>query len=321
MSDPVTGDLPPPRFPGLAPRVSAFFLVAVALAVGFMALVAYKQGWLTPHTSVYFLANNALGINKGMPVRLHGFPIGSVEELKLGSPGVEVRLSIDTQYLGRIPKDSQARLARESGVVGATSIDIIPGRAPTPLAENERLDFEPSRTLAEIIDDLRRQMAPAFAELRVVLAQMSKSGEGMPDTLKALREEARRLPETHDQVRKVLGTADRTLVEVARAAKSAESAAISAKSTADEVRASVPAIASKLSTTLDSLGAAASQLNATGEDARETLRAARPAIDRGEVAAREAGEVFSAVKRVWPLNDAFREPERTLTIDSFEARP
>jgi len=44
-----------------------------------------------------------------MPVKLHGFTIGSVSEMQLAPGGVDVRLSLATEYLMRIPQDSQAR--------------------------------------------------------------------------------------------------------------------------------------------------------------------------------------------------------------------
>ncbi|MBV8032361.1 MAG: MCE family protein [Betaproteobacteria bacterium] len=313
--------VPPSRFPGLAAKVRAFVIVAVLLPASFMALVAYKQGWLTPHTRVHFVAANALGISKGMPVKLHGFVVGSVTDMRLSQGGVDVELSINSEHVPSIPKDSRARLSRESGVVGAASIDVLPGSASEALAEGDRLGFEPSRGLSEIIDDLRRQMAPAFQELRQVLAQMNRSGEAMPAMMKKLQAEAEKLPETHDAVRKFLHDADRAVAQVGDAAKSADRTAQSARGAVEHVDAQIPALASKLATTLDSLGAASAQLRQTGEEAREALRAARPAIDRSESAVREAGEVVGAVKRVWPISDQFRDaPERTLPIDSAEGR-
>ncbi len=319
MSEPF---VPPTRFPGLVARVNLFLALAAALAAGFLGLVAYKQGWLVPHSRVHFVAENALGIAKGMPVRLHGFVVGSVEDLDLEFGDVDVTLSIDTRHLSQIPKDSRARLARESGVVGAASIDIIPGKAQVPLAAGERLAYEPSRGLAEIIDDLRKQVTPAFNELRQVLAQMKGSGEGMADTVKILQDQTKRLPETHEALRQVLRDADRTLVEVRQAAKSADAAAQSARLAVEHVDRNVQPLASKLSTTLDSLGSAAGELRQTGEEARVTLRSARPALERSETAAREASEVLTAAKRIWPISGSVaKSPDPVLPIDSFETRP
>jgi ABC-type transporter Mla subunit MlaD len=89
----------------------------------------------------------------------------------------------------------------------------------------------------------------------------------------------------------------------------------------EAVERATPALAAKLATTLDSLDGAVVQLRQTAAEAQETLRGVRPVIDRSESAMRDASEVFSAAKRVWPLSDAFKDaPDATLPIDSFEAR-
>jgi len=93
--------LPPGRFTRLVLKVNVFLLIALALGAAFMGLVAYKQGWFVRQSPLHFVTPNALGINKGMPVKLHGFTIGQVSELKLAEGGVDVQLSIVSEYLRR----------------------------------------------------------------------------------------------------------------------------------------------------------------------------------------------------------------------------
>ena len=70
-----------------------------------------------------------------------------------------------------------------------------------------------------------------------------------------------------------------------------------------------------------SIDSAAQQLRKTGEEAQGTIQRARPVLERGDAVARDAGEVFNAAKRVWPLSDSFNETtDRELPIDSFDAR-
>src|SRR2546427_535601 len=210
--------LPPGRFSGLVLKVNAFLLIALILVAAFMGLVAYKQGWFVHQSPIHFVTPNALGLNKGMPVKLHGFTVGSVSDLQLAPGGVDVRLLIGSEYLVRIPQDSHAKHAREAGVIGASVIDIVPGKAERALAEGAQIDFEPA------------------------------SG-------------------------------------------------------------------------IQSIDAAATQLKKTGEEAQLTLRNARPLLDHSETAAREAGDVLTAAKRIWPLSDSFKESsDGMLPIDSFEAQ-
>jgi ABC-type transporter Mla subunit MlaD len=148
---------------------------------------------------------------------------------------------------------------------------------------------------------------PAFNEVKQLMSQLRGPGEDVAVSLAALRKEIQRLPETHRVLRELLENADREMQAAQRATENVERA--------------VPMLAGKLATAIDSLDAAAMQLRRTGEEAQGTLQRARPLLDRGESAAREAGDVFSAAKRMWPLSDSFKEvTDGELPIDSFDAR-
>ena len=314
---------PPVRFSRLLLKVNAFLLVALLFVAAFLALVAYKQGWFVKQTPIHFVTPNALGINKGMPVKLYGFTVGSVSDMQLADGGVDVQLSIMSDYLAHIRNGSRARLARESGVVGASVIEILPATTGAPLAPEERIAFEPTRGISEIIDDFRRQAVPAFNEIRQVLAQMRQSGEDVSATLAGLRREVDELPRTHRALRTVLQNAGDATVEVHRDAvatlHAAQRASAGAERAAASVEQAVPALSHELVDTLQSLRETSDQLRRTGEEAQVALQHVGPVLERGETAAREASEVFSAAKRVWPLNGSFQETGDTvLPIDSFD---
>jgi phospholipid/cholesterol/gamma-HCH transport system substrate-binding protein len=314
---------PPVRFSRLVLKVNAFLLVALLLVGAFLGLVAYKQGWFVKQTPIRFLTANALGINKGMPVKLYGFTIGSVSEMQLADGGVDVRLSIMSEYLPHIPYGSHARLAREAGVVGASVIEIIPSRSGAALAPDERIAFEPTRGISEIIDDFRRQAVPAFNEIRQVMAQMRQSGEDVSVTLAGLRREIDELPRTHRALRALLDNAAQATADVHRDAsatlQAAQRASVGAERAAASVEQAVPVLSRDLTQTLHSLRETSDQLRKTSEEAELALRHVGPVLERSESAAREASEVFSAAKRVWPLNGSFRETGDTLLpIDSFD---
>jgi phospholipid/cholesterol/gamma-HCH transport system substrate-binding protein len=311
---------PPVRFPHLLAKVNAFLLVALALVATFVWVVAHKQGWFVHQTMIRVITPDALGISKGMPVKLYGFTIGAVREMQLVAGGVDVQLGVMSEHIARIPKGSRARFARESGVIGASVIEIIPGKASSgELAEGEQLEFDRSRGISEIVEEFRRQAAPAFAELKTALTQANRSGEDLGVILAALRRESEQLPATHKALRQFIQNADRATAELSRQAGAALE---SAQRASESIERATPMLAGKLATTLESVDGAVGQLRQTAAEAQETLRSARPVIDRSESAMRDAGEVFSAAKRVWPLSDAFKEtPDAsTLPIDSFEAR-
>ena len=310
---------PPVRFPRLLAKVNAFLLVAALLMAGFAGIVAHKQGWFVHQTMIRVITPDALGISTGMPVKLFGFTVGSVREMQLVPGGVDVQLGIMTEHMARIPKGSRARFARESGVIGASVIEIIPGRPILgELVEGEQIEFDRSRGISEIVEDFRRQAAPAFAELKTALSQANRSGEDLSVILAALRAETEQLPATHKALRQFIRNADRATADLSRQAGAALE---SAQRASESIERATPLLAGKLATTLDSVDGAVGQLRQTAAEAQETLRSVRPMIDRSESTMRDASEVFSAAKRVWPLSDAFKDaPDATLPIDSFEAR-
>lgn len=310
--------LPPGRFTRLVLKVNVFLMIALVLVAAFLGLVAYKQGWFVRQSPLHFVTPNALGINKGMPVKLHGFTIGQVSGLKLAEGGVNVQLSIVSEYLRRIPQGSHARHAREAGVIGTAVIDIVPGQSTLPLAEGALIDFEPARGISEIIDDFRRQAMPAFNEVKQAMSQVGRSGEDLTAILAALRREVEQLPATHRALRKLVEEATQATTELNQQAGATLAAT---ERVAHGVDRALPALSEKLNASIESIDAAAVQLKKTGVEAQTTLRNARPLLDRGESAAREAGDVLSAAKRIWPLSDTFKEaPDGMLPIDSFEAQ-
>jgi phospholipid/cholesterol/gamma-HCH transport system substrate-binding protein len=312
--------LPPGRFPRLVLKVNAFLLIALLLAAAFMALVAYKQGWFVHQSPIHFVTQNALGINKGMPVKLHGFTIGSVSEMQLSEAGgVDVQLSIISAYLAHIPQGSRARHVREAGVIGASVIDIVPGPGRQPIAEGTLIQFEPARGISEIVDDFRRQAVPAFNEVRQAMTQLSRAGQDITQILAGLRQEVDQLPATHRALRQMLNEATLATSELS---VQAGTTLQSVDRVAASMERTIPLLSDRLVTSLDSIDAAAGQLKKTGEEAQQTLKSARPLLDHGESAAREAGDVLSAAKRIWPLSDSFKESsDGMLPIDSFEAQP
>ncbi|HYL87475.1 MAG TPA: MlaD family protein [Burkholderiales bacterium] len=309
--------LPARRFAGMVAKVNAFLLIAFLLVTAFLGLVAYKQGWFVHQSPIHFLTANALGISKGMPVKLHGFTIGSVNDMELKQGGVDVRLLIGSEYLSHIPQDSRAKHAHESGLIGASVIDILPGKAERAIEEGAQISFEPARGINDIIDDFRRQAIPAFNEVKNAMAHVGQTGEDVTQMLASLRKEVEQLPATHRAIRNLVEEATQATSELS---KQATVTLHSVEKVSNTVDRTIPAVSEKLVSSLQSIDAAAVQARKTGEEVQLTLRAARPLVEHSEVAAREAGDVLGAAKRVWPLSDSFKETsDGLLPIDSFEA--
>jgi phospholipid/cholesterol/gamma-HCH transport system substrate-binding protein len=316
------------RFSGIRKQVSMFLFTALAGFAALVTLVAYKQGMFVPHTDIYFHAPDATGINKGMAVRLHGVPVGMVREVELVERGVRVRLGINNDYLPRLPRSAQARITRE-GYVGVASIQIItPGLDRTPVAEGEEIRFIAQKGMADMLDEVRAQMTPAFQELRRAAAEMGDPSSDFRKSVTALRVLIEELPQANRDLRQLLRTTDRTMNALG---KQAESVGVQAELTLDTLarlgsqsEQQMPMLTEKLANTLDSLNATALQVQETtkvnGDALRELLTQAPELMRGSNELVRDSQEIAGAARRSWLLRDYIEPSEmRTLPVDSFES--
>jgi len=304
---------PPPRFARIRVKISVFFIVAVAGMIGVTLLVSYKQGVFVRHTSIYFYAADVVGMNKGMAVKLFGLPIGKVKEMDISDRGVKVELSINSDYTPRLPRGSTARMTRE-GYIGAASVQIVPPASSggATLAEDDVIEFVPSRGLTEVMEEFKNQVTPIVNDLRRLLADVNRPEGEIRKSISAARTVLEQLPAAQQEARQLLRDADRAVLSAGRIGA--------------QVEQQLPGITGKLATTLDSFSEAAVHIRDVTRDSREPLRETlrqTPALLReGEELVRDGREIAGAARNAWPLRNLMEERGmRTLPVDSFESAP
>lgn len=314
----------PKRFPGIRRRISLFLVIALCGLVGAVLLVAYKQGAFVRQTSIFFYADDVIGINKGMTVRLFGLPVGSVKSLEITVRGVQVELSIISEHVPRLTKGSHARLTRE-GYIGAASLLLVPGSdaqgSREPLAEGDVIGYIPNRGMAELVDDIKNQLAPVVGELRRMIAELNRPEGDFRKSLQGASTVLQQLPETNRELRQLMRDADQTVLAVGRRA---EAALVSTERLGAQAEKELPVLAGKLGTALDAIDQAAAEIRSATRkngEALHTVLSQTPALlrDGGELM-RDGQEVIGAAKSSWLLRD-YVEPAtmRTLPMDSFES--
>lgn len=314
----------PKRFPGIRRRISLFLVIALCGLVGAVLLVAYKQGAFVRQTSIFFYADDVIGINKGMTVRLFGLPVGSVKSLEITVRGVQVELSVISEHVPRLTKGSHARLTRE-GYIGAASLLLVPGSdaqgSREPLAEGDVIGYIPNRGMAELVDDIKNQLAPVVGELRRMIAELNRPEGDFRKSLQGASTVLQQLPETNRELRQLMRDADQTVLAVGRRA---EAALVSTERLGAQAEKELPVLAGKLGTALDSIDQAAAEIRSATRkngEALHTVLSQTPALlrDGGELM-RDGQEVIGAAKSSWLLRD-YVEPAtmRTLPMDSFES--
>ena len=314
----------PRRFPGIRRQISLFLVVALCGLVGAVLLVAYKQGAFVRQTTIYFYADDVIGINKGMTVRLFGLPVGSVKSLEITGRGVQVELSIISDYVPRVTKGSHARLTRE-GYIGAASILLVPGSDPKgsrePLAEGDVIGYVANRGVAELVDDIKSQLTPVVNELRRMMVELNRPDGDLRKSLQAASTVLQELPQTNREIRQLLRDTDRTVLAVGG---KAEAALAATARVGTQVEKDLPELSRKLGTALDSIAEAASEMRTATRKNGEALHqvlSQTPALMRdGGQLLRDGQDVVSAAKNSWLIRD-YVEPAamRTLPMDSFES--
>jgi ABC-type transporter Mla subunit MlaD len=314
----------PRRFPGVRRQISLFLVAAVCALIGAVLLVAYKQGAFVRHTKIYFYADDVFGINKGMSVRLFGLPVGDVSDLRITDRGVQVELSIIGEYAPRLTKGSSARLTRE-GYIGAANIQLLPGTDPKgsrePVADGDVIGYVPARGVAELVEDIRAQLAPVVAELRRTLAELNRPDGDFRKSVASASALIQELPETNRELRKLLRDADRAVVAVGG---KADAALASTERLTAQAAKELPALSARLGAALDSInGAAAEVRDATrknGEALHQVLVQAPALVRDGGQLLYDSQEVVGAAKASWLIRDNLESPAmRTLPLDSFES--
>lgn len=307
----------PRRFPGIRRRISLFLVTALCGLVGAVLLVAYKQGAFVRQTAIYFYADDVFGINKGMSVRLFGLPVGSVKSLEITGRGVQVELSIVSEYVPRLTKGSHARLTRE-GYIGAASILLVPGSDPKgsrePLAEGDVIGYVPNLGVAELVDNIRNQLAPVVGELRRMLAELNRPDGDFRKSLQGASTVLQQLPETNRELRQLMRDADQTLLAVGRRA---EATLASTERLGTQIEKELPALSGKLGTALDSIAEAATEVRSA---TRKNGEALHQVLSQTPALMRDGQDVISAAKNSWLIRDYIEPPAmRTLPMDSFES--
>lgn len=314
----------PRRFPGVRRQISVFLVVAACALVGAVLLVAYKQGAFVRHTKIYFYADDVFGINKGMSVRLFGLPVGGVKNLEITDRGVRVELAIISEYAPRLTKGSSARLTRE-GYIGAANIQLLPGTDPKdsrqPVRDGDVIGYVPSRGVAELVEDIRAQLAPVVAELRRTLAELNRPDGDFRKSVQSASALLQELPETNRELRRFLRDADRAMVAVGG---KADAALASAERLTTQAANELPALTRKLGAALDSIGEAAAEVRAAtrknGEALHEVLVQTPALVRDGGQLLYDSQEVIGAAKNSWLIRDNLEPPAmRTLPMDSFES--
>jgi phospholipid/cholesterol/gamma-HCH transport system substrate-binding protein len=302
-----------PRFEGLERKTGLFLALGAALVIGAFLAALVRQGAFTQTTHLEFFANSAQGISKGMVVQLFGFKIGAVDALSLETNGsVRVRLQVENEYLRLINQDSTARIGKE-GLIGASVIEIVPGRSTARMAEdNAVLKFERAADFSTMAEEMSAQLRPILADLKGLAESVNRPDGDIRIMLRNSRQATAELASAAREWGKLASNADRQLSSVLtkadQAVQKVDTTFTKATATVERLDSSLarmPELMLKLDRTLSNVEAASAELPQTARDARVLVRDGRSMLD--------------GAKGSWPFNTMVSEPrEQALPLESSD---
>ena len=315
-----------PRFAQLGNKTVIFLILAGAIVAGVVTAGLVHQDYFTKTTRLYFFADSAQDISKGMSVQLSGFRIGTVDELSLEpNATVKVRLVINSQYAHFIRQDSHARLTKER-LIGASIIEITPGSPEVRQAQNDGvLKFDRAKDIADIAPDLAGRIGPILTDIKSITQSINDPQGDVKQTLKSIREASGQLAEAAASVKMIAHSGDSRIAEIQKhvndvldhtATNVDKAGAVldTLGGTLATVDKAMPEVLQKLNSTLDNA-------NLASVEARKLISGLStdlpPAVSEGRGLMRETREVVHGAKKTWPLRNYLPPAEeQALPFDS-----
>ncbi|MCM2309563.1 MAG: MlaD family protein [Sulfuritalea sp.] len=285
--------------------IRRFLIVAVLATLAVAAAIVVRQGVFRQTTNYSFITNSAQDIVKGQPVRIAGFRVGSVADVSLKDDGqVLVNLEIDADHMRFITHDARVEL-RKDGLVGAATLEILPGSDLSRLAPAQaRLKFSRADGLAALANQVRDEFVPILKDIKAITGALADPQQGLPGTLAQIRSSSAALntllASSNRQVEGIGSTAIRVLGK-------AEQDLNHLGQTLETANQRLPGMIERTQQVLDHV----EKLTAEAETSVPSVLR-----DGGAVAA-DVREIVGGAKQAWPIRNFVDAPApATLKADS-----
>jgi len=269
-----------------------------------LLMIAVKQDYFHRSTSIYFFTPNAQGLSKGMAVKFIGFKVGSVQDVNMQpNATVQVKVSLDDEYVHLIGLDAKARLIKEA-LVGESVVEIIPGSQQVKqVTQNSVLEFERGQDASNVVENLASQLQPILSDVHQITSNMSNPNGDFQQALKNLNQATGGFRDTAKEFTQ-LGINSNKAVDRIN----------SSLGTLDQA---IPKLVDKADTTMNNVQSATADIKKiTNESAAEI-----PSLVRNTNSLVQDGqETLGGVKKSWLFSGMFPKPEeQTLPVDGYVA--
>lgn len=298
---------PDNRFQRLGLKLGLFIGLGLILGLGLLLGMAFRQGYFSPKTPVFFVAESGTDLRPGMAVKLSGFKIGTVRRVELNEAArVDVEMAIEDRHMKWVKSDSVATLARE-GMIGDSFISVTRGSPGLPaLTREDRLRFELGRGLSDIALDLRNRVVPVIDEMHALLKYANDPRGDVRQGFARINRLAGELGETRRKVDSALAGIDRLSREDAPATLAATRQTLErADASLRELEAAIPALRAEAGKTLQALNETAGSATRTASEAERVLKETAPrllqVLGETEALMRDSRSAVNAARTRWPF--------------------
>lgn len=317
-----------PRFHLVELRSKTFVFLLFAVVSSIAGFAAFKQEWFRATSPYWLVARTSEGLQQGMAVRLSGFRIGRVEDIRLTPDrNVHVEIEIFHEFTKHIRHDSVARLRGEN-LIGDRFIELSlsPEGSDSPvLAARSQITYERGKTIDELVDSLEQKFNPILNGLGSLAQSLPQTAGKLDATLDEanglitdLRHEDGHLVASLKALHDALGQ----LSELAAEIRSGDSGVMVG---IQEFNETATTLNSKVGPLIDSLQGGSDKLNETAESAKSLFEEANDMVrnlnkiveessedlpemvHKGAAAADKADDVMDSVRRMWPVRQGVRD--------------
>lgn len=291
-----------PRFIFLRGKIFLFIAIALIGILILLFFIGKQRGIFIKTEEFYFITSKATGFFKGMPVKVSGFKIGRIKDMKLQDNGfVKVTLSIEQAHAKWFKEGTVAMLTKE-GFIGESYIEILPGYGQ-PLQPGYSIKFFRQVEIEDIAQELKREISEILTGLKETINYINEPRGDIKKSLENIERISHNLIETTEQTNKLLKELNRKTPEITERSKK----------TLDE-------LTGLIQETKNSVERLSKELNEITHNIKGTTGKDLPVmIEQAKKSMQDIDEILQSIKGLWPIREGIKKQEiKPVEADSYE---
>lgn len=167
--------------------VGFFVLIAILSLLIIIIFMGINQRWFAKdyYFTSKFLSGNGLSV--GMPIKLKGFKIGTVDKIALNADNtVEVHFHIFDTYYSKVTKNSVLELSVSPIGIGGSGMQFYPGKSKELIPDNSYIPSLDFKEGLELVDKGLVNKPPADDTILNIINKIAPLLDNSNDTLVSL---------------------------------------------------------------------------------------------------------------------------------------